>query len=270
MIVLIPIYKDFTNLSINEIKSIEQCLKILKNYKICFIFPEKINTDNFQHFFRLKTVFFKKFSNIYFESKDSYSLLLVSYFFYNTFKDYEYVLIYQPDAYIFRDNFEELFLKNYSYIGAPWLKILSNDLLQITAVGNGGFSLRNTNDMLRVLNKIIILKKLYKFYSAFRLKKICSYGFLLHFSLIPYLYHFRVNKFTYYLSLNIIINEDNYWCNWVSNVFPDFKIAPIEEAIKFSFECYPSFLFKCNNYNLPTGCHAWEINEPFFWENYIL
>jgi hypothetical protein len=269
MIVLIPIYKCFSDLSFNELKSINQCVKILNNFKICFIFPEKINLVDFQSYLSQKNISYKKFSNIYFQGKDSYSLLLTSYFFYYSFKEFNYILIYQPDAYIFKDNFEQLISKNYSYVGAPWIDELSNKSVYITSVGNGGFSLRKTSDCLSILKKIKTLKTLHKGYLHLKLNNLFSYGFLLHISFLPFLLNFKVNKFTFYLSQDLIINEDKYWCIWVNNVFSEFKIAKIEDAINFSFESNPSFLFEMNNKKLPIGCHAWEINESDFWNKFI-
>jgi hypothetical protein len=55
----------------------------------------------------------------------------------------------------------------------------------------------------------------------------------------------------------------------VGRTFNDYTIAPVNEAIKFSFEANPEFLFEKNNYQLPFGCHAWQRYDPLFWEKYI-
>ena len=65
------------------------------------------------------------------------------------------------------------------------------------------------------------------------------------------------------------IIEDFYWTKKVAVVFNDFKVAPVEDAAKFSFEVNPSLLYKMNNNQLPFGCHGWEKYEPEFWKQYI-
>lgn len=49
----------------------------------------------------------------------------------------------------------------------------------------------------------------------------------------------------------------------------DFNIAPVEIALKFSFETTPKQLYKRNNEQLPFGCHAWEKYDPEFWKPFI-
>jgi hypothetical protein len=63
--------------------------------------------------------------------------------------------------------------------------------------------------------------------------------------------------------------EDRYWCDYITSLFTDFTIAPIETAIKFSFEAQPSLLYQMNSNVLPFGCHAWEKYEPEFWEPFV-
>ena len=47
------------------------------------------------------------------------------------------------------------------------------------------------------------------------------------------------------------------------------NIAPISEAIKFSFEINPKLLLEMNNNILPFGCHAWWKYDLDFWKNHI-
>jgi len=74
-----------------------------------------------------------------------YSKFLTSTSFYDIIQK-EIFLIIQLDVIIFK-NIDPKFFK-YSYIGAPWEKY--NDI----PCGNGGFSLRNKNDMLKIINSI--------------------------------------------------------------------------------------------------------------------
>lgn len=71
-------------------------------------------------------------------TREDYSIMLMESKFWDQFYG-KYILIYQEDSLIFR-KFNNKFLK-YDYIGAPWTNKL---------VGNGGFSLRKKEIMIRI------------------------------------------------------------------------------------------------------------------------
>ena len=80
---------------------------------------------------------------------------MISSKFYKSFKTYEFLLIYQTDAWVFRDDLLEWCNKDYDYVGAPWFTGYDDTKgikKAFNAVGNGGFCLRKTKSMLRVLN----------------------------------------------------------------------------------------------------------------------
>jgi hypothetical protein len=79
-----------------------------------------------------------------------YSNILSSINFWNLFEG-EKILIHQEDSIIFKSNIENFI--NWDYIGAPWPKTQNDNL---NNVGNGGFSLRNKQCMIDVINKISI------------------------------------------------------------------------------------------------------------------
>lgn len=49
----------------------------------------------------------------------------------------------------------------------------------------------------------------------------------------------------------------------------DFKVAPLDIALKFAFEREVEKCFKLNNEELPFGCHAWERYNLEFWKPFI-
>ena len=63
-----------------------------------------------------------------------------------------------------------------------------------------------------------------------------------------------------------IFNEDGFW----SHEPKEFNYPTTDEALKFSFDKYPSLCYKLNKNTLPFGCHGWSkwkwIN---FWKKYI-
>jgi hypothetical protein len=81
-------------------------------------------------------------------NQSTYSKLFASKEFWNLFVG-EKILIYQEDSCIFRSNIND-FLK-WDYIGAPWPSS-NND--NPSGVGNGGFSLRTKESMLKIIDTI--------------------------------------------------------------------------------------------------------------------
>ena len=83
----------------------------------------------------------KPYDNI---DRKIYSQLLKQPEFYENFKAWSHVLIYQTDALIFR-KIDDIYF-NYDYIGAPWKH--TNQCAKYNA-GNGGFSLRNVKSCIK-------------------------------------------------------------------------------------------------------------------------
>ena len=117
-IIVIPVYKDV--LDTNEYKSLSQCLKILYKHPICLIGPEDLNYSVYNEVFSKYGVKFdiETFDSNYFKSVAGYNKLMLSRFFYERFSSYKYMLIYQLDAYVFKDELDYWCDKDYDYIGA--------------------------------------------------------------------------------------------------------------------------------------------------------
>ena len=65
-------------------------------------------------------------------------------------------------------------------------------------------------------------------------------------------------------------NEDLFIADRAKHYYPDFKIAPLEVALRFGFESVPRYCYEQNGHKLPFGCHAWERYDPEFWEQFLL
>ncbi|WP_269235331.1 DUF5672 family protein [Flavobacterium flavigenum] len=237
--VVIPIYKN--HFGFLEEKSLLQCLSVLKEYPIVLVQPEGLDnsyiTDRFQN------VSAESFSKKYFESISGYNELLLSSCFYERFLDSEFMLIYQLDAFVFKDNLKEWCEKGYDYIGAPWIatqhtKIVSKILALFDSkkkkerkqifykVGNGGFSLR------RVSSHYKISKEHQSFISDFLQAD---------------------NKAIYSI-------EDVFWSIKAPEFNENFKIPHYTEALHFAIDRKPEIAMKLTNDVLPFGCHG--INKP--------
>ena len=131
--VVIPIYKE--ELDDLEKISLARVRKVLKNYPLIFFAPEGKNFPYLQAGDMLI-----QFHPQYFRNVETYSRLLTSPFFYEPFLAFDYILIYQLDAFVFYDALEDFCRLDYDYIGAAWP--ISWSGFKVPRVGNGGFSLR--------------------------------------------------------------------------------------------------------------------------------
>jgi hypothetical protein len=166
------------------------------------------------------------------------------------------MLIYQLDAFVFKNDLDYWCNKKYDYIGAPWLRefpyidfikaikskiqhkthtrfnILKDGLpspLQFeNRVGNGGFSLR-------------------------RVSKFHELCLSMHDRIEAYL-----NRIEHQY------NEDAFWSIEVNRKKRMLNIPSLKMGLKFSTEHFPKRALQLNNNELPFGCHAWD-KQLSFW-----
>ncbi len=69
--------------------------------------------------------------------------------------------------------------------------------------------------------------------------------------------------------VDIPINEDLFFAEYGPEIEPNFKVAPPETAVAFSFEINSQVLFAMNNFQLPFGCHAFMKYNWKFWQDKI-
>ena len=149
--VVVPYYHS--DLSEYEKISLQNCLNILGNYPIVILLPECISGERIiSH----NNVEYEIVPDSWLESVDSYNQMMVSKEFYHRFTQYEYILIFQLDAFVFSDLLGQFCDMEYDYIGAPWIngvKDLSLKGKGVYFVGNGGLSLRRISAFMNILNK---------------------------------------------------------------------------------------------------------------------
>lgn len=141
--IVIPIYRN--KLEHNELISLQQALKYFREYDIFFLAPEGLKLKNN---YGIKYLFFEK---EFFESVRSYSRLMLTKDFYSAFSEYEYLLIYQLDAFVFSDGIGRFIDYGYDYIGAPTLEGMYKPYREekVLFTQNGGFSLRRVNAFIK-------------------------------------------------------------------------------------------------------------------------
>jgi len=235
-IVTIPIYKK----RLNDFEKISffQCCKILKNYDFSIVSPAGLNLDEYVNIldsFKINCTI-EYFKSSFFESVASYNLLMLDANFYRRFDKYDFILVYQLDAYVFDDQLEYWCNQGYDYVGAPWFDGygLANDKSSLIRYsGNGGFSLRSVKSFLRVLTANGKSEKL--------IKEFVKTG----------------------------NNEDGFFSFHAKRIISDFSVAPADVAMFFSFECLPEKLYVMTEKKLPFGCHAWGKYNLKFWSSFI-
>jgi hypothetical protein len=262
--VVIPVYKPKP--SDTEIISLNQCLKIFNNENITFCTYHDFDCREYdsvaeRNGVEINYVFFDA---DFFLSQSSYNQLLLSKSFYNGFASSDYILIYQLDSFVFRNELDYWIENEYDYIGAPWFKYKGNQAV-FDGVGNGGFSLRKVRSLLRILelNRDKIVKGLPRLLKEYR----GEYPSPIFITKIPLIisrtFGYR-NKIRYYLEHNTK-KEDIFWGMVAPAVDPTFRIPDPETALQFAFEREPEMCYRLNNYQLPFGVHAWEKHNKEFW-----
>ena len=146
--VVIPTYSEV--LKEHELISLQHMCKILKDYDKIFIAPEGLNCNYGDFCIGMKVIYFKK---EFFKGTIPYSQLLLSEGFYRCFHDYEYILIHQLDAFVFKDKLKEFCDMGYDYIGAPALRWVPLWRFMGARVGNGGLSLRKVESCARLVSQ---------------------------------------------------------------------------------------------------------------------
>jgi hypothetical protein len=264
--VVIPIYNptpsEFEKLSLN------QCFDVLGEFPLAFVCPKTFDRSVYiTQSARASCVSFESFDDGYFaDGTAGYNKLMLSHGFYERFREYQYILIYQTDAFVFTNTLTQWCKKKQDYIGAPWLDVerfehsfkeiqkfivrreknalrkrfmrfrwalagLNNS--EKTRVGNGGFSLRNVTKCLEAIDKFHVYAREWKY------------------------------------------NEDYFWSIFLPLMFHTFRIPSFQEALSFSFDIHPEKCFNLNGKKLPFGCHAWyRTDKPYennlhFWKGVI-
>ena len=264
-IIVIPVYKDPENLSAFEVNTINNSILILSNYLITFI-----GSERFQESYRIRfpDTEYRTFPDKYFTSVQSYNKLLLSNIFYNEFCNYDFLVIIQTDAWIFKDSLSEFDI--YDYVGAPWLFppifLERHNPVSRGLVGNGGFSMRNIQFCENVILSNNRLFTLREFYENIRIllkivyKKRSFLKKMLIFFNVLYLFLFY-NKLKFASKYYRFINEDAFF-GVLSVKAGNYRIPSPEIASTFSIE---TFLPPKTDLEQIMGCHSFERRSKEFW-----
>ena len=233
-VIAVPLYK--TEFNWDEYNSIKQLFKILpiEKYDIIAFCPDSLDVSYYNDNFKFKRYY--GFWDSYFENyPNGYNSLLLNPGFYEYFDNYEYMLIYQPDCWVFRDELEYWVNREYDYIGAPFIYRIPDLFVSKTFIGNGGLSLRKISTFINICNKYA---------------EICSH-----------IGNLNDKEF----------GEDHIFLKILdTGVNIKFNLPSLIEAARFSFDTNPFILYQITECHIPFVCHAYkkiEYNE--FWDNFI-
>ena len=217
--VVIPVYKA----ELNEFEKISlvQCKRVLGKYPIIFAAPAGAK---FSYFAQGNAVAY--FPPQFFQSVKTYNYLMMSPGFYDVFKDFDYILIYQLDAFVFYDALEYFCSLGYDYIGAPWPYYARRNFsdLRNVRVGNGGFSLRNVKAHVELLTEQADL----------------------------------VTRMTG-------TPEDDFFAYCGAREDINFSVPPVDIAARFSVEYLLEHSLRHIGNRLPFGCHGWTKMDADFY-----
>ena len=214
----------------------------------------------------------KRFPDRYFGSPRAHGALLLSDLFYRSFSEYDFILIHHLDALVFSDQLARWCAAGYDYIGAPWL--ISPDTPHITEqkVGNGGFSLRRVSSFCRVLNSrryFVDPDEYWRTYAARtpgRVTRLFNTPRKLLKRLVP------LNDVRWHVrwALRDDVHEDRFWAEYATHYDPDFRIAPVDVAMRFAFEAEPRKCYERVGRQTPFGAHRWQKFDRAFYEPWLL
>lgn len=254
--VVIPVYT--ATLRPFEQAALDRCIAILGKHPIVIVKPETLSLDEWRN--RYPQLQHENFPDEYFAGIKSYNRLLLSDSFYARFSAYEFMLIYQLDAFVFSDQLLTWCASGYDYIGAPWIpkscapstwsllratirrrifrligKRYSNGVTEHHAqqhysAGNGGFSLRRIGKMREVLTRLPQRAEPYR----------------------------QGSRDPWAEDLFFSIEANRYRQN--------LRIPGFRKATAFAWETFPSVAAPFNAGRLPFGCHAWNKLHRDDWQ----
>lgn len=144
VIIVVPIYK----MDIDKTEEISLCqlFRVLDKYDISFVAPMGLEIDF--EILKGRKYQVEYFACDYFKDIEGYSNLCTSEEFYKRFSTYKFMLLYQLDAFVFKDSLLDYCNKDFDFIGAPVPYVFWKEM--DTRIGNGGFSLRKISTMLEI------------------------------------------------------------------------------------------------------------------------
>lgn len=257
-VVVIPVYKS--QLNDREYTSFEACCRILRKYTLCLVTYNQFDDTVYCQIARLYNVKLQVeyFEDYYFKNIHGYNRLMLSADFYHRFDEFRYMLVYQLDAYVFRDELQKWCGCDFDYIGAPLFAPGFRYSTQYALVGNGGFSLRKTQVFESLFHTKLTWHQLLQVkypknpYINWR-KKIVYTLMLWALGRFDGLFYF----------LTYFVDEDRFFSCALLGTSMKLSVPPVEKAMFFAFDQGGAFWFDQTKCVLPFGVHAWSHDSTY-------
>lgn len=265
VIIAIPVYKNPDEF---EIISLRRCCQVLSRYEMSLVCPEGFDTSILKSLWSEYGLVFSedRFNPSYFINLAGYNRLMLSTEFYDRYSQYDYILIYQPDAFVFDDKLVEWCVKGYDYVGAPLFGAYTDKVFYKDRgrVGNGGLSLRRVKAFTDYFNGKHNVIPVCDIARRINLKdKIYTRWFV--WLLMVFGWRNTPKSF----ADNWEYNEDDFWSGVLCGTNYEMKKPSVREAMDFAFERFPKEVYDITGC-LPFGAHAWRKYEyEEFWRMYI-
>ncbi|KAA2239896.1 hypothetical protein F0L74_27305 [Chitinophaga agrisoli] len=259
--VIIPAHKS--RLTVEEAISLQACYNRLQHYH-CYLLHGADGFSPEEYLDIHPQLKLKRVPANWLSSVQQYNRMKVNPSFYELFRDYQFMLTYELDAYIFSNDITAHHGFDYDYIGAPIFEGYQQAAPDAPFHGalNSGFSMRNVTACRVMLDKL----QLYKAWWKKNKFLLVNFPFLRRVVNPNWRSVMDHDHLRGYLKGGYF-NEDIIWSEVIPALFPSFKVAPPEAAALFSFEVNPERLYQLTG-QLPLGCHAW-TRFPAFWKNHI-
>jgi hypothetical protein len=233
--VIVPQYKE--ELSDDDAISLRHLLTHLGERERYVVVPESLRNP-------LEGFRVLRYPDRFFTGRARFGTLLMRSGFYRNFASYEHVLVHHLDALVLSDRLDEFCAGAYDYVGAPWIDA---GWIEGPAVGNGGFSLRRVEACLKVLES----------------RRYALGGPEWNWRAIGP----RQRGAIRYRRGG---HCDIFWSFDAPKRHPEFRIAPVEAALRFAWELRPRVCLELAGGELPFGCHGWTRSSREFWEPHLL
>jgi hypothetical protein len=239
------IVSPYQGLPLNSVSrlSFSQTARIMPGHRWIFALPQGADTSELRSL--RGDIEFRFFPQRYFVSKRAAQLFYMHPTFYENFSEFDYILIHQPDVYVFNDHLAEwvrhMSENSWDYVGAPWLNhqwlnLARNPVARLPwhwmlreKVGSGGFSIRNPRKFAKIAKR-----------------------------------HTRLIK-----RLAAFVPEDIWWCQLAQKVSAPVRRPPARLAAHFAFETECDRCLELTQGVMPFAVHGWNRHDWDFWRERI-
>jgi hypothetical protein len=253
-----------TELTEEERISKLQLERHLGGYDRFLLVPEGV-THDFEGYRNIE------FPKRFFGSAANHGKLLGTRAFYRAFLDYEFVFFYHFDSLVFSDQLEEWCDRGIDYIGPPWVKCEDSPWVTRPRVGNGGFTLLRVEAALKALTGRYVANPSFFWFDLFT-----AYA--------PAWFVKLLERIEWFWPARRLLrewrevhdpcahnrNNDIFWSDKAVLYHPGFRVASLEDGLRFAFEVSPRTCFEMNGRRMPFGCHAWGRYDKTFWQPHLV